>query len=314
MPRSLTGDLFVILQASTEAERLRGALCLTAGALLWGTIGVASKAAFAIEPLSPLSLAFYRLLFCLPPLLAWGWLRFGPRLLAVRREHRGAVLLLAGTIGLYQAFYFAAVREAGVTLATLVALGGAPFLVALLAALFLKEQPGRGMLAALLLAVPGAGLLIGLPGGPTAAGNPLLGVLYAGIAALGYAAFALQSRRLARAYAPVQLVLLAFGGAALLLAPLALATGLSLPHRWETWSLLLYSGLLPTAAAYLLFFAGLRHATATLAGLLTVLEPLTAAVLAWAFFGERLGPGGLLGGALILAALLLVSATRRAPG
>lgn len=305
-----------MIQTSTEAERLRGTLCLTAGALLWGTVGVASKAAFALEPVTALSpLAFYRLFFCLPLLLAWGWWRFGPRLLAVRREHRGAVLLLAGTIGLYQVFYFAAVREVGVTLATLVALGGAPFLVALLAALFLGERPSRATLAALLLAVPGAALLIGLPGGAAGGaggpGSPLLGTLYAGASALGYAAFALQSRRLARSYAPVQLVLLAFGGAAVLILPLALATGLSVPGRWETWSLLVYAGLLPTAAAYLLFFAGLRHATATLAGLLTVLEPLSAAVLAWLIFDERLGPGGLAGGGLILAALLLVSAARR---
>lgn len=300
-----------MIQTSTEAERLRGALCLTAGALLWGTVGVASKAAFALEPVTALSLAFYRLFFCLPLLLAWGWWRFGPRLLAVRREHRGAVLLLAGTIGLYQVFYFAAVREVGVTLATLVALGGAPFLVALLAALFLGERPNRATLAALLLAVPGAALLIGLPGGAAGPGSALLGTLYAAASALGYAAFALQSRRLARSYAPVQLVLLAFGGAAVLILPLALATGLSVPGRWETWSLLVYAGLLPTAAAYMLFFAGLRHATATLAGLLTVLEPLSAAVLAWLIFDERLGPGGLAGGGLILAALLLVSAARR---
>lgn len=288
-------------------ERLRGALCLAAGALLWGTAGIASKAAVALEPVSPISIAFYRLLFCLPLLLAYGWYRYGWRLLAVRHEHRRSVLFLALTIGLYQVFYFAAVRETGVALATLVALGGAPFLVALLAAVFLRERPRRATLLALLLAVPGALLLIGLPSQAVGAGNPLLGTSLAAIAALGYAAFALQSRRLAGSYASIQLVLLAFGGAAMLILPLALAEGLFVPARWEVWGLLVYTGLLPTAVAYLLFFTGLRHSTATLAGLLTVLEPLGATLLAWLLFDERLGSAGLLGGGLILAALALSS-------
>lgn len=294
-------------QSSSPPSSVKGPLFLASAALLWGTAGVASKAATGIEPLNAASIAFYRLLFCLPLLLAYGWLRYGPRLLAVRREHGLALTFLALTAGLYQVFYFAAVREAGVTLATFVSLGGAPFLVALLAALLLKERPNKALLAALLLAVPGALLLVGLPGSALADGDPLLGTLLAGCAAFSYAAFALQSRRVAGFYDPVQLVLLAFGGAAILVLPLALLQGLTLPTSPAVWGLLIYTGLLPTAAAYLLFFAGLRQASATLAGLLTVLEPLAAAVLAWLLFSERLGLGGLLGTGLILLALVISS-------
>ena len=294
-----------------EARPLRGMLFLAIGALLWGTAGVASKTATGLEPVSAISIAFYRLFFCLPPLLLFGWVRYGAKLLRVQREHRLTVFTLALTIGLYQIFYFAAVREAGVTVATLVSLGGAPFLVALLAALFLKEKPGRALLAALLLAVPGAVLLIGLPGEPVGDGDPVFGVLLASLAAFSYATFALQSRRVAPFYDPIQLVLLAFGGAALLVLPAALVDGLSVPQHPGVWGLLIYMGLLPTAAAYLFFFAGLKHATATLAGLLTVLEPLAAAVLAGLLFGERLGPAGLVGAGLILAGLVVSSLGNR---
>lgn len=286
---------------------VQGPLFLAAAVLLWSTVGIAFKAASGIEPVNAASIALYRLLFCLPLLLAYGWLRYGPRLLAVQREHGPALAFLALAAGLYQVFYFAAVREAGVTLATFVSLGGAPFLVALLAALVLKERPSKALLIALFLAVPGALLLVGLPGPALADGDPFVGTLLAGCAAFSYAAFALQSRRVAGFYDPIQLVLFAFGGAALFVLPLALLQGLSVPSSPVVWGLLIYSGLLPTAAAYLLFFAGLRQASATLAGLLTVLEPLSAAVLAWLLFSERLGPAGLLGAGLILLALVISS-------
>lgn len=291
----------------SEAMQLRGGLFLAIGALLWGTAGVAAKASTGLEPVSALSIAFYRLLFCLPPLLAFGWLRYGRSFLKIRPEHHFSIFFLAVTAGLYQIFYFAAVREAGVTLSTLVSLGGAPFLVALLAALFLKERPSSAILAALLLAVPGAILLVGLPGQIAGQRNPSLGVLLAACAAFSYAAFALQSRKVAIFYPPVQLVIFAFGGAALLILPIALMDGLSIPSRPSVWALLIYMGLLPTAAAYLFFFSGLKYATATLAGLLTVLEPLAAAVLAWLLFDERLGPTGVVGALLILSALVVSS-------
>jgi DME family drug/metabolite transporter len=66
---------------------------------------------------------------------------------------------------------------------------------------------------------------------------------------------------------------------------------------------LLYLGLVPTALAYWLFLNGLRHTPATTASILTLAEPLTSTVLAALLFGERLAPLGLLGAALLLAAM-----------
>lgn len=69
---------------------------------------------------------------------------------------------------------------------------------------------------------------------------------------------------------------------------------------------MLYLGAVPSALAYILFFAGLRIITPTAAAILTLLEPLTAASLAAVLFGERLGGAGLVGGGLLLAAVLLL--------
>ncbi|NEQ26627.1 MAG: EamA family transporter, partial [Microcoleus sp. SIO2G3] len=45
---------------------------------------------------------------------------------------------------------------------------------------------------------------------------------------------------------------------------------------------------------------------ATLASITTLLEPLTSTLLAWLFFKERLGFFGLLGGMLLVGAILLL--------
>jgi len=63
----------------------------------------------------------------------------------------------------------------------------------------------------------------------------------------------------------------------------------------------------PTALAYGLFLTGMRATPATVASIATLLEPLTATLLAWVLFGERLGPLGLAGTALLLTAMAVLA-------
>ncbi|MGC1569034.1 MAG: EamA family transporter, partial [Trebonia sp.] len=59
----------------------------------------------------------------------------------------------------------------------------------------------------------------------------------------------------------------------------------------------------PTAAAYTLYFRGLRGAPAGTAALIALLEPLTATLLAALLLGDRLSLPGMAGAALLLAAV-----------
>jgi DME family drug/metabolite transporter len=137
-------------------------------------------------------------------------------------------------------------------------------------------------------------------------GETLIGVLLALASALGYAIIALCSRSLAGRYHPLQPIAVGFGAGALLLLPFALWTGLVVVYPPVGWLLLLHMGLLPTALAYVLFLAGIRHTSATVASVVTLIEPLTSTGLAWLFFGEQLGPLGLLGAVLLLGAIGLL--------
>ena len=57
--------------------------------------------------------------------------------------------------------------------------------------------------------------------------------------------------------------------------------------------------------AYTLYFRGLRTAAASTAALLTLLEPLTGAILAALVLGQRLSATGIAGAAILVAAVLI---------
>ena len=68
-----------------------------------------------------------------------------------------------------------------------------------------------------------------------------------------------------------------------------------------------------TAGAYAIYTLGLRIVPASVAGLTSLLEPLTATILGVALFGERLGAAGAVGALLLVTALglLLTGRDRR---
>jgi DME family drug/metabolite transporter len=210
------------------------------------------------------------------------------------------LVLVGAGLGAYQLAYFAAVARAGVSVSTLVALGLAPLMIAVGAALLGHGRPDRATVVALVVALVGLVLLVGVSAGAGAGTSVLLGALLATGSAFGYALVTLAGGRLS---ADVPVTVAAFAGGALLLTPIALATGLRFPHDGIALALLLYLGLVPSAIAYRFFFAGIRTVPGPVASIVTLLEPLTATVLATSFLGERLSVPALVGGLLVLAAV-----------
>ena len=65
---------------------------------------------------------------------------------------------------------------------------------------------------------------------------------------------------------------------------------------------------MPTAVAYLLYARGLRRVTAAETATIGLAEPLTAALLGVVILHEQLRPAAALGGGLVLAGLLVLTA------
>ena len=270
-------------------------------ALCWGTSGVSGRIVAERSDLRPLDIAWYRMAIG-AAVLAAAWLLSRRRAGRTPLSRRVAVrLALVGAgLGCYQLAYFAAVATAGVSIATLVALGLAPLLIAVGAAVLGHGRPDAATLAALAAALVGLVLLVGVSAGADSGTAVLLGALVAVGAAVSYAVVTLAG---AGVPAGVPVTLAGFAGGALLLTPVAVALGPRFPADPVAVLVLLYLGVVPSAVAYALFFTGLRSVPGPVASIVTLLEPLTATALATAFLGERLALGALAGGLLVLGAV-----------
>lgn len=292
---------------------MRRAFALVLGTgVIWGTIGVAAKAVFETTTLDAVSLNWLRTLVASATCLAIAGPTLRAGLQRASRRDLGLMVLLGVIIVFYQWSYLAAVDRIGVATATLISLCVPPALVALLSALFFGEALSRTGVVALAGALVGTGLLVGSPPVAAEGGVFLAGVLFALGSAAGIAAHALGSRRIAGRHDALLPLAVAFPAGAVAFAPIALSRGLSFDQPLTGWLLVIYLGVVPSALAYVMFQRGLRYLPASTASILTLAEPLTAAVLAWVLFSEALSPVGIAGGALLLASIVLL--TRRPPG
>ena len=126
------------------------------------------------------------------------------------------------------------------------------------------------------------------------------------LAAAGFAAVTLTGAKPVPGLDELTVTGFGFTLGGLILMPLAAALGgLSFRLGPEAVGLLVALGLGPTAVAYTLYFRGLRTAAASTATLLTLLEPLTGAILAALVLGQRLSTTGMAGAAILAAAVLV---------
>lgn len=283
-----------------------GMLFLIGTGVLWGTIGVASKGVFQHSALDALPVTWLRTLLASPICILAVWLSGGRRLLRYSNRDLLTMIALGVALILYQWLYLAAIEQIGVTATTLISLCGAPVIVAMLSVAVLHERLSQAQMVALVGALIGAGLLIGRPP-QMEGGNGALGVLYALACAFGIAVHAMGSRRIAGRVNPLVVLAIGFSVGAVVLAPFVFARGLDPQADSTAWALLVYLATVPSFVAYFFYQRGLRDVPASMATIVTLLEPLIAALLAWFFFGERLGWLGLAGGGLLLASIWILS-------
>lgn len=235
-------------------------------------------------------------------------------LVASRREldWRSLAFIPAGLcIAAYQLLYFSAVPRAGVAATALLAICSAPVFVAGLAVLVLRERLGLSKGIALALGAAG-GILLGAGSTRPTAGFAA-GVVLALGAGLVYSLYLVATKRGTTASSAASLAALTFTAAAVALLPVLALQPAATASLWSrSWPLILYLGAVPTALAYRLFTAGLRHVAASSAAIVGLLEPLTATALGLSLFAERLSPAGWVGAALLLGAVVLLSRLRPA--
>ncbi len=187
-----------------------------------------------------------------------------------------------------------------------------PFWMVLLAWMAWGQRPGARQWQA--LAIAAAGLLCIIE--PWQGVGTLRSALLAMAAGLAWAVGTLAAKRMFDQHQPG---VLAFTAWQMLLGTLlAVPVAWSVPQRAIEWNLTLVAGLAycviaATSLAWWLWLMALRHLPAAVASLSGLGVPLGVVLLAWAVFGERPTPVGLLGVALVLAGLLWMNWPARPP-
>jgi DME family drug/metabolite transporter len=284
-------------------------VAIVVAAASWGTIGLANS--YLPSGADPVAVAAARTL--VGGLALAG---YAVRPASVRATITSArclrLLVVSGcAMACYQVAYFAAIAWAGPGIASVVTMSSVPIFTGVLCGLT-GHRPALGWWCRLGCAVVGCGLL-GLHGLLMGC-HVLAGIGCALVASLLYALFISAVAGVIRAGGPPRTAMgLVFAGAGLMLAPY-LVTG---SQAWLTTSgglaVVVYLGVVATAAAYLLYAFGLRFLSVPVAATLTLAEPACATILAVVVLGDRLTVPAW-AGLVLLTVTLTVSAIPTSAG
>jgi drug/metabolite transporter (DMT)-like permease len=283
---------------------VRGYLYVLTAALLWATSGTVGKSLFA-EGVTPLELAQVRSL--IGSLFLIAVLAVGARdRLRIRPRDLPRFALLGGLVmALVQLAYFHAIREIEVAAAILIQYTS-PVLVVVFSFLFLKERFTIAKLVALILALGGCFLVVGGLGTALGAIN-LRGLLWGLGAAVSFAAYTLLGERTMHRYSPWTVLLYTLAFAALTCHALDPSFDYAGTDRNAgQWARMAFVAVLGTAVPFGLYFAGIDLIRASRASITATSEPIFAGVAAFVLLGETLGLLQILGGGLVIGAVILL--------
>lgn len=307
------------MTAEAGSSRL-GLLYISTAGVLWGTGGLVATVLHTRDGLGAMTTSAWRMLLAAAAILAFLLIiRRWRTLIATFRAHPVRTVAVGTGTATYQGLYFLSVLMVGVSVSTVIALGLAPVLTAAWEHAVRRTVPS--LRDVLVLAAALTGLLVVSVGAdhvaPTAGGNTALGIGLAILSGATYAATTVLGHHLAVRVDAVALNACATTAGAVVLAPFlvfAVASGAPvLPGDGVSWALLMYLGVATMAVAYGLLYLGLRTTPGSAATVATLVEPVSAALLAAAVLGERLTWLTVVGGLLILSAVVALRPSPEEP-
>ncbi len=278
-------------------KRLTGILLIAISAASFGTLAIFGRYAYAAG-MDTFTLLFLR--FSVAAVLM-------ACLLTARRESLPCGRVLGQLIGMGalgyvgQSFmYLTAINYASAGLVALL-LYLYPFFVMILSAIVFREKVTSLKSIALILALFGTALTVDPSGGH------LLGALMAIAAALIYSVYIIVGTDVMKHVSAVQSSTVIFASAGVVYGILTAIRGAHLPTVTSGWYTMIGIVLIATVIPVVTFLAGLDLIGPTNAAMLSTLEPVVTVLLAAWLFQERLTAVALLGGGLILVAVILLT-------
>ncbi|TBY49727.1 DMT family transporter [Rhizobium leguminosarum bv. viciae] len=272
-------------------------------ALLLGGAAIGGSPIFVrLSEVGPMATAFWRVALALIPIV----------IVSLLKKERGpkqslsdyAMLILPGVmLALDLGAWHLSLTMTSVANATLLA-NLAPVFVTLIAFAFFSARISRVFLLGLVLALSG---VVVLKGGPAAVGNgDLSGDGIAMIAAFFYACYILAIGRLRSRFDTIRIMLWSTASAAAFIFPIGLIyEGHMLPATVYGWSIVFGLAFISHAGGQVAITYALAYLPAAFSSLTLLLQPVVAAILAWALLNEAIGTMQALGGAVVLAGIMV---------
>ncbi len=287
----------------SAASPALGVSLVVAASLLWSTGGLIVRELGAIDSWT---IVFWRSLTAFAFLVVLGFVQEGagfPRAVT-RMGWPGVVIALCYTVA---SIGFVVAAKLTTVAEVLIIMACAPLLAALLGRFVIGEKPAALGWLAMVISVAGVGLMVS----DSYTHGSIAGDLVAAAIACAVAIATVTFRKSSHV-SLVPGVCLAALFATLLVAPLAQPW--PLPSR--DLALLTFFGAGQLGLGMAMFATGARLIPAAQAAMLAVLEPLIGPIWVWLVFDEAPNTAGLIGGAVVIAALVLftLAGLRRANG
>lgn len=289
---------------------VRGYVLIVVATILWGTMGVLAKFAFAYGIL-PGTLIALRLVVSFATL----WvvlLVFSRASMKVRRVDVLQFFVFGVlAVAFQRVAFFYAVDSTTATMAALL-FYTYPVFVSVSAFVLLKERITTGIVFAIVLTFLGVAFVVKAYDVSSLKVN-FGGIAFGLLSSLLFVLYFMLAKKLRTTYANWTLTLYGEGIGALALIPVVFV---SVPNIVEfqlrLWLLILIIAWVPSLLAYLLYSYSLKFVKASKGSVAGVIEPLSAAVFSAIFIGERLEMLQIAGIALALIGVVLLFQIGRA--
>ncbi len=284
-------------------------------ALVVGGIAIGASPIFVrLSELGPSATAFWRVALAVPVLFLWTRIADGRERTARRPLAYGDLLALV-LAGLFFtgdiALWHWAVGLTSVANSTLL-VNLAPVFVALGGWLLFGERFSARFVAGLAVALAGAAMLVGWD----LASDPrnILGDAAALVAAVFYASYILTVYRLRSHFSTGTIMVSSGAVTCVALLPITILSGENLfATTAHGWAILLGVALLSHAGGQGLIAYALAGLPVAFSSVGLLLQPVSAAVLAWTILDETLGGWQAVGGAVVLAGIVLARRSSQPP-
>lgn len=260
---------------------------------------------FAQADVPSLTIAVYRMSLAALILAPIALIRHRKEITCLTRADASLAFLSGLLLGLHFATWISSLAYTSVT-ASVVLVATSPLFVALLSSAWLRESVTRLTWIGIGLTTLGS-IVIGL-GDAGEGQQPLLGDALALAGALAVAGYLAVGRKLRAQLSLVGYIFIVYGIAALgLLATVALTRQPLAGFPPKAYLFLLALAVIPQLIGHSSFNWALRYLPATLVAATTLGEPIGSSALAWVILREPPSGPELLGGALILSGIFIVS-------